>query len=211
MVNDPRPAPTWPAVLLLLCVLTMPQMAENLSWFKEHLNTLRTHAHSSKVNTSLYVTRAPPDHQHHLRPIRSMSSESSSDPSPPVSPDAADMEKMLSPQQSLPKTARPTPSSGDIEKELEQFQEHHSEYKSAAPESGNTDHPMPDFRHHIKAGRPDVASLIRDAVNSTPQDQRVLVAACGPAGLMRVVRNTTASLIRGDGPGVELHCEQFGW
>lgn len=65
--------------------------------------------------------------------------------------------------------------------------------------------------HEIKAGRPDTATLIREAVSSTPAQGRVLVAACGPDGLMRVVRNTTASLIRGDGPGVELHCEQFGW
>lgn len=63
----------------------------------------------------------------------------------------------------------------------------------------------------IKAGRPDTATLIREAVSSTPSTGRVLVAACGPAGLMRTVRDTTASLIRGDGPAVELHCEEFGW
>lgn len=63
----------------------------------------------------------------------------------------------------------------------------------------------------VKAGRPDTATLIREAVSGTPSDGRVLVAACGPAGLMRTVRDTTASLIRGDGPAVELHCEEFGW
>lgn len=68
-----------------------------------------------------------------------------------------------------------------------------------------------DHRDVLKSGRPDTATLIREAVRSTPTNQRVLVAACGPDGLMRVVRDTTASLIRGDGPGVELHCEQFGW
>lgn len=68
-----------------------------------------------------------------------------------------------------------------------------------------------DHRDVLKSGRPDTATLIREAVQSTPPQQRVLVAACGPDGLMRVVRDTTASLIRGDGPGVELHCEQFGW
>lgn len=56
-----------------------------------------------------------------------------------------------------------------------------------------------------------MATLIRGAVSSTPASERVLVAACGPDGLMTVVRDTTANLIRGDGPGVELHCEQFGW
>jgi hypothetical protein len=67
------------------------------------------------------------------------------------------------------------------------------------------------FEHAVKAGRPDTASLIRDAVESTPRNQRVLVAACGPDELMRVVRDTTATLIVGDGPAVELHCEEFGW
>lgn len=68
-----------------------------------------------------------------------------------------------------------------------------------------------DHRDVLKCGRPETATLIREAVRSTPTHQRVLVAACGPDGLMRVVRDTTASLISGDGPGVELHCEQFGW
>ena len=40
---------------------------------------------------------------------------------------------------------------------------------------------------------------------------RVMVAACGPAALMRCVRDETARAIGGDGPAVELHCEQFGW
>lgn len=63
----------------------------------------------------------------------------------------------------------------------------------------------------IKIGRPDAASVIRDAVKTTPRNRRVLVAACGPDGLMRVVRDTTAGLIVSDGPAVELHCEEFGW
>ena len=77
--------------------------------------------------------------------------------------------------------------------------------------------PHPHFHHAhgfenaIKPGRPEMATLIRQAVEGTPSNQRVLVAACGPDGLMRVVRDTTARLIQGDGPGVELHCEQFGW
>jgi hypothetical protein len=67
------------------------------------------------------------------------------------------------------------------------------------------------YDYAVKSGRPDAASLVRDAVKTTPHNQRVLVAACGPDGLMRIVRDTTAKLIVGDGPAVELHCEQFGW
>ena len=60
-------------------------------------------------------------------------------------------------------------------------------------------------------GRPDTASLIKEAVQSVAKDQRVLVAACGPTGLIEVVRDTAASCIRANGPAVELHCEHFGW
>lgn len=60
-------------------------------------------------------------------------------------------------------------------------------------------------------GRPDTEGLIREAVQSVSKDQRVFIAACGPTSLIEVVRNTTASCIRADGPAVELHCEQFGW
>ncbi|PFH57105.1 hypothetical protein XA68_15497 [Ophiocordyceps unilateralis] len=59
--------------------------------------------------------------------------------------------------------------------------------------------------------RPNVASLIRAAIDDTPPDRRALVLGCGPGPLMTVVRNTTASCIRGDGPAVDLHIENFAW
>lgn len=90
----------------------------------------------------------------------------------------------------------------DIEKDMER---HHD-----AASNTNVSETAP-LRHAISSGRPDTATLIQAAVRSTTPNQRILVAACGPAGLMKVVRNTTAKCIRGDGPGVELHCEQFGW
>lgn len=61
------------------------------------------------------------------------------------------------------------------------------------------------------AGRPDVAARIRAAVASVPSGGRVLVAGCGPASLMKEVRNTAADCIAVDGPSVALHLEQFGW
>lgn len=75
----------------------------------------------------------------------------------------------------------------------------------------DSDSERPRRQHRITAGRPDAATLIAEAVRSTPNGQRVLVAACGPQSLMTVVRDTTARLVRPDGPAVELHCEQFGW
>ncbi|KAH8159973.1 hypothetical protein CIB48_g8276 [Xylaria polymorpha] len=60
-------------------------------------------------------------------------------------------------------------------------------------------------------GRPDIEASVREAITSVPNDQRILIAVCGPSGLVDTVRSTTASCIRVDGPSVELHCEQFGW
>ncbi|RCI08647.1 hypothetical protein L249_4797 [Ophiocordyceps polyrhachis-furcata BCC 54312] len=58
--------------------------------------------------------------------------------------------------------------------------------------------------------RPDVAALIRDAIQDTPSDGRAVVFGCGPEPLMTVVRNTTAACIQGHGPDVGLHIESFG-
>ncbi|KAK3342994.1 ferric reductase NAD binding domain-containing protein [Neurospora tetraspora] len=209
---------------------------ENLAWFKEHLEALKSHAHSPKVDVSIYVTRSPvaSQHHHHLPHIHGHSllhhtqpctSESSSGgSSPPLSPDSGgsgspDTEKMS--QLPLPihtHQHQNHQSSTLSEKDLEHggglaVVSHHS--KAADNSTGTESHPHPHhahgYEHAIKPGRPDMATLIRQAVVGTPSNQRVLVAACGPDGLMRVVRDTTARLIQGDGPGVELHCEQFGW
>ncbi|KJZ71613.1 hypothetical protein HIM_09007 [Hirsutella minnesotensis 3608] len=59
--------------------------------------------------------------------------------------------------------------------------------------------------------RPDVAGLVRKAIQDTPRGKRVLALTCGPKKMSDNVRNTTASCIGADGPAVELHCEQFGW
>jgi NAD(P)H-flavin reductase len=60
-------------------------------------------------------------------------------------------------------------------------------------------------------GRPDVNSLIKDVVAKAQDGERVVIAACGPPGLMKTVRSTAASAIQLKGPNVELHCEAFGW
>jgi hypothetical protein len=190
---------------------------ENLAWFKEHLETLRTHAHSHKVNVSVYVTRAPPQAQtHHLHGAHSVSSQSSDEasaPSSPITRTASNAEKQeLSQHVSRPTTPPPPVSSCiDPEKKADVFHERHTTYTASNPPPESGDGDFIDRYHYVKAERPDVASLVQHAVTTTPNHDRVLVAACGPPGLMCVVRNTTAKLIRADGPGVELHCEQFGW
>jgi hypothetical protein len=63
----------------------------------------------------------------------------------------------------------------------------------------------------IKAGRPDVPSIVREIVDKADDSDRIAVAACGPDGLMQITRRTVADCIRVDGPSVELFLEQFGW
>ncbi|KAF5721362.1 ferric-chelate reductase [Fusarium mundagurra] len=60
-------------------------------------------------------------------------------------------------------------------------------------------------------GRPDVASLVKELIESTPSDKRVLVMGCGPRTLMSAVQNAAADRIVENRAGVELHLEQFGW
>lgn len=139
-----------------------------------------------------------------------------STPDSPSSPTAADDEKAL--ERGITPNNRNLGTTTDPEKMDEAVMGHStairtmtSDDSTATSYSDTASRRRHPHSHSIKAGRPDTATLIREAVSSTPAHQRVLVAACGPDGLMRVVRDTTASLIRGDGPGVELHCEQFGW
>lgn len=193
---------------------------ENLTWFSEQLDLLRTHPHSPKVSVSIYVTRAPSSTSDLAGGSGSGSddnaarADSASDGtgSPPLSPIGSDSEKD-GPR--IPASVLRWPSTtGDLEKEMEGIMESRVEHNGATTtrkDLATASVSQTFLEHPIKAGRPDTASLIRDAVRSTPQTERVLVAACGPDGLMRVVRDTTARLIVGDGPAVELHCEQFGW
>ncbi|KAH7030765.1 ferric reductase NAD binding domain-containing protein [Microdochium trichocladiopsis] len=60
-------------------------------------------------------------------------------------------------------------------------------------------------------GRPDVAAYIKATISSVEPSKRVLVAACGPPLMLKTIRNAAAECVRGDGPSVEVHCEQFGW
>ncbi|KAK4142059.1 ferric reductase NAD binding domain-containing protein [Dichotomopilus funicola] len=197
---------------------------ENLSWFKEQLELLRNHPQAPNIKVSLYVTRDSVG-------IDSLSeSESSSGgrfdssedspPLSPISPIGLDLEKNAI---STPAPAALALSTEDKENGTTTTTDPTSPVTPVTPvtlkaTAARPSHPTKRaistttyYEHPIKAGRPDTATLIRDAVRTTPRNQRVLVAACGPDGLMRTVRDTTARLIVGDGPAVELHCEEFGW
>ena len=171
--------------------LTFLPTTENLSWFAEHLETLRTHVHAPKVHVSLYVSRSP-------------GSSSSLDSLPaaeaPLARVPSDPEKGAVEHETTLALAK---SEIDGDPEKAGAPDHHS---YAASETSRS-----PLRHAVSSGRPDTATLVAEAVRTSTPGQRVLIAACGPPGLMKTVRNATARCITGDGPGVELHCEQFGW
>ncbi|KUJ13772.1 uncharacterized protein LY89DRAFT_650762 [Mollisia scopiformis] len=60
-------------------------------------------------------------------------------------------------------------------------------------------------------GRPDINAIVRSIVFGTEEQERTIVAACGPNGLMRDTRAVVGDLLVTSGRSVELHCEQFGW
>lgn len=64
---------------------------------------------------------------------------------------------------------------------------------------------------HFSYGRPDVSKMLCAEMDSMGANEHVLVMGCGPQGLMKEVRNTTASRIQPGTASVELHCEEFGW
>lgn len=183
-----------------MCLFASPRLRRkltipaNLSWFADHLQILKTHPHSPKVTTSLYISEA------------STSSSPSSSSEDVRRRSTSEGEKTLT-GTSSPATA---PSLRTI---------HPTSTAAAAAADPEKDAPLAlvasssssSHGHAVRFGRPDTATLIREAVAATPATGRVLVAACGPEGLMRVVRDVTAGLIGGEGAGVELHCESFGW
>lgn len=163
----------------------MKMLLGHLKWFASHLDTL---AKDSRVNLELYVTRSSEEKADDETRPESM----------PVTPSSeTDLEKAVGNV-----TAQPLQSSSE---------ESVAEETDSSQTAGPVEVQPHAYQSSIKRGKPDVAVLIQTIIGETPVEQRVLVLGCGPDGLMATVRNTTAACIRSDGPGVELHCEQFGW
>ncbi|OAA66606.1 Ferric reductase, NAD binding protein [Niveomyces insectorum RCEF 264] len=243
---------------------------ENLTWFAEHLDTLRTHPNAPKVHVSLYVTRAPgssssdEDETTNAGGRNRFQSRTQSEPAAATAAGsgAAGLTRTTTTTTTAATAgALATDAHSDAEKEAVEEKEHavvthhaavavrpgnkggsnagnaghagnagstgarnvaadlekatadadaDAAAAAAAASDTNVSESLP-LRHSFSSGRPDAATVIQNAVQSTASSQRVLVAACGPPALMKVVRNATAKCITSDGPGVELHCEQFGW
>ncbi|KAI1336563.1 ferric reductase NAD binding domain-containing protein [Xylariaceae sp. FL0016] len=172
---------------------------DNLKWFTQHLNNLRSHTHASRIALKLHLTRLSATSP--ITPALDTLSRSISG----TSVESSAISPMTPLEKSTGHPAISAPASLATLREISEKDEvkdvyiHHT---SASLSSSD----LP-----ILHGRPDTESLIRAAIESVGREQRVLVAACGPAALLDVVRNTTASCVQVNGPAVELHCEQFGW
>ncbi|CZT52732.1 related to ferric-chelate reductase [Rhynchosporium secalis] len=176
---------------------------ETLTWFSKELALLRA---SPRVNIILHSTRLSPVTPA-TSPIWDVKTNSS-DPSP-ISPDSPiDVEKQP-PSLSYIKTSALTntirqadPVPKDVEKKPII-----SNSTSSTPQ-GATKSVIPVA---VLPGRPDIDGIIRHLVAKSGDEERIVIAACGPDELMRSVRRTATNSIKAKGPSIELHCEQFGW
>ncbi|KAH0498517.1 hypothetical protein TgHK011_005769 [Trichoderma gracile] len=180
----------------------MVKYESHLNWFASHLDTL---AKDDCVELQLYVTR----------PLEKKADEELGlDSAPATPPSEIDVEKAAAAVTAEPLVSSSSSSSSSSASSSSSS----SSSKSITDETDSTQNTavVAETQPHayssfIRRGRPEMASLIRTMIEETPAKERVLVLGCGPDGLMAQVRNTTAVCIRSDGPGVELHCEQFGW
>ncbi|KAJ6443383.1 Ferric reductase-like transmembrane component [Purpureocillium lavendulum] len=161
---------------------------EYLEWYTDHLITLGS---ESRVDTKLFVTR-----------------KSLSQPTSPLATSPATeigikeiSELAMSHAGRLHKSAPKVQSQSST----------NSLRSEKSQRSDTNDAPMRISGIPILYERPDVSAIIHQAIDGTPAQKHALVLGCGPHGLMKQVRNTTAECIRTKGPSVELHCEQFGW
>ncbi|CAN8106228.1 unnamed protein product [Discula destructiva] len=181
----------------------------NLSWFADHLQTLKAHPHSPNVTTSLHVSESSA-----LSNANTADSSDTEDSDPNRHGNNNNNNNSSSSEKAhAGDTTASFATAQDPEKHhpVRFGHNHRHQQQRQQPRPRTSDDSYHHHGHPVKPGRPDAAALIREAVASTPTTGRVLVAACGPDGLLRTVRDVTAGLIRGDGPSVELHCEKFGW
>ncbi len=152
-----------------------------IQWFMSQLQVLQG---DSRVALQIFVTRG--DESLGLSPGITSDSEAESISQTPVA------------------TSPTCAISADAEKALSL----HVESKRVVGVHGN---PVSTQDMPFTSGRPDISSMLREEITKTSTEKNVLVLGCGPDKLTAQLRNATASCIQQNGPGVELHCEQFGW
>ncbi|KAI1805124.1 ferric reductase NAD binding domain-containing protein [Daldinia bambusicola] len=171
---------------------------ENLSWFTQHLQNLSSHVHAPKIALKLHLTR--------FVPLSSINRDDS------IERRSASVASADTKPSNLERGNDNSAISGPVSPAATRYESEKDEKDMEAmrnleiPSAATSTTMLP-----IVHGRPDTEAEIRTAVESLGKDQRVLIAACGPSSLTKVVRDIGASYIKVDGPAVEVHCEQFGW
>ncbi|KAI0431711.1 ferric reductase NAD binding domain-containing protein [Xylaria sp. FL1042] len=173
---------------------------DSVEWFTQHLNDLLTHECAPKIGLKIHLTRVKTLTKiERVAPIPRLSSQIFAviESNPDSILDKGLDSSRLSTETSSVVLRDEDPEKHDTISTVESIE--------AIPSmAGGLNIP-------VRYGRPDIETSVREAIASVAKNERVLVAACGPTGLVNAVRNTTASCISVDGPSVELHCEQFGW
>ncbi|CAG8983101.1 hypothetical protein HYALB_00004543 [Hymenoscyphus albidus] len=172
---------------------------EALTWFANELDELRL---SPRVSLFLYTTRPS-----------SRKTSGAQTPSSVSSPPADDEKSLVcSPSLNAPSTSSPSVDSsnskapyliGDIEKQ-------ESPLAKEIPGHRHTkswDSSVYDVVH----GRPDIAAFVKDVVAKADKSERIVIAGCGPGGMMDSLRKVATGAISVNGPSVEYHSEAFGW
>ena len=59
-------------------------------------------------------------------------------------------------------------------------------------------------------GRPSIPALMESLIDNCDSTKRAIVGACGPEGLLEMVKSTESQCIRPDGPSFTLYTE-VGW
>ncbi|KAI0407718.1 ferric reductase NAD binding domain-containing protein [Xylaria palmicola] len=168
---------------------------DTIAWFTQHLYKIITHKCAAKVLLKLHLTR----------PETAATRSVTAQPAPYQISSAASSIPTSIRGQSLdsPALSMQTSSVALGEKDAEKA--------DAAVRIDEIPSAMHELGLPLVYGRPDIEALVRSAILPLSKEKSVLIAVCGPSGLVDSVRNTTASCVRADGPSVELHCEQFGW
>ncbi|KAE8449041.1 hypothetical protein EG329_008629 [Mollisiaceae sp. DMI_Dod_QoI] len=99
--------------------------------------------------------------------------------------------------------------SNEIVHEIQNFEKSCTDPEKSA--SGNCSPSTPAMTLPVRLGRPDINAIIRSIASGTEEQERTIVAACGPKGLMRETCDVVGDLVVHSGRSVTLHCEHFGW
>ncbi|CAH0052280.1 unnamed protein product [Clonostachys solani] len=160
---------------------------ENLAWFSEQLENLRSHA--SHVSLSLHVTtdNAQASSDENLSSILN--------PSPHTTTTSEITEKRHS-EAGCPFETDEKPVPADRETQ--------SNMRSANMMELNN-------MHGLKYEKLRAEAMIHESIQAAGRDSRVLIASCGPKSLMAAVSAAATQYMTPEGPSIDVHCESFGW